>query len=260
MRMLLAVLAVAAAPLLAAELPTDHTVEPKDTMWDLAGRYYNDHFKWRKIAEANPPPNVHDPHWIYPKQVLHIPALDEAPAAPLHTVEPQPAEPAPAPAPAPKPAPAPAPRVEKPIVVQHPERSGTIGGEGISEDFLSQDFKGDHNNIVGAYPFAKRLQAKAGWKPEGVVLEDRRDGERMLAEGDDVEIRMGKGRQAKVGDQFDVFRRANPTDTEPQNALYLSLIGRIKVTAVEDGGAYKATILHTNSETVQPGDWIKKAD
>src|SRR5579859_4143878 len=80
MRQLTAILALSLAPAFAAELPTEHTVEVKDTMWDLAGRYYHDHFKWRRIAEANPPPKVSDPHWIYPRQILRIPALEETPA------------------------------------------------------------------------------------------------------------------------------------------------------------------------------------
>ena len=49
-----------------------HTVVTGDTLWDLAKHYYSDAWKWPKIAAANPAPNIHDPHWIYPGQVIKV--------------------------------------------------------------------------------------------------------------------------------------------------------------------------------------------
>src|SRR5262249_41885045 len=60
----------------AQELPAQHTVVPKGTLWDLAGYYYHDPYKWPHIAQANPPPKINDPHWIYPKQIVEIPLLE----------------------------------------------------------------------------------------------------------------------------------------------------------------------------------------
>ncbi len=49
-----------------------HTVKKGDTLWDLAGYYYNNPFIWRNIYNANIE-KIKDPHWIYPGQEFIIP-------------------------------------------------------------------------------------------------------------------------------------------------------------------------------------------
>ncbi|NJD18512.1 MAG: LysM peptidoglycan-binding domain-containing protein [Gemmatimonadetes bacterium] len=66
-----------------------HTVVGGDTLWDLAQRYYQDPFQWRRIWEANRT-QVADPNLILPGWVLTIPDRSaevadvtvEGPAAP----------------------------------------------------------------------------------------------------------------------------------------------------------------------------------
>lgn len=63
---------------------TTHTVKEGDTLWDIAGFYYQNPFLWPYIWRANLT-NIADPHWIYPDQNFVIPpspeeALAEVPA------------------------------------------------------------------------------------------------------------------------------------------------------------------------------------
>lgn len=48
-----------------------HTVERDDTLWDIAGFYLKDPFRWPEVFHANTD-IVRNPHWIYPGQVLTI--------------------------------------------------------------------------------------------------------------------------------------------------------------------------------------------
>lgn len=55
---------------------TTHTVKPSDTLWDIAGFYYQNPFLWPYIWRANLT-QIEDPHWIYPDQVFVIPPAPE---------------------------------------------------------------------------------------------------------------------------------------------------------------------------------------
>lgn len=53
-----------------------HTVIKGDTLWDIAGFYYEDPFLWPVIYKANQD-SISDPHWIYPDEVFVIPNVPE---------------------------------------------------------------------------------------------------------------------------------------------------------------------------------------
>ncbi|MFH2071100.1 MAG: LysM peptidoglycan-binding domain-containing protein, partial [Elusimicrobiota bacterium] len=64
---------------------TGHTVSDGETLWGLAGRYYNNPWQWKKIYEANRD-KINDPHWIYPAQEFSIPGMVAEGVAPEQAV------------------------------------------------------------------------------------------------------------------------------------------------------------------------------
>jgi LysM repeat protein len=91
----IASIVLAAAPALGAQQPTakpaappsvvtvsaTHTVKRGDTLWDLARTYLGDAYLWPEIYRLNTAV-VEDPHWIYPGEILRLPAGSAVAAGP----------------------------------------------------------------------------------------------------------------------------------------------------------------------------------
>jgi hypothetical protein len=50
--------------------PDMYTIRPGDTLWDLSGRFLNNPWYWPKIWSYNP--DIANPHWIYPGNLLRF--------------------------------------------------------------------------------------------------------------------------------------------------------------------------------------------
>jgi hypothetical protein len=53
-----------------ASASEEHTVLNGDTLWDLCGRYLNNPWYWPRVWSYNP--EISNPHWIYPGQVVRF--------------------------------------------------------------------------------------------------------------------------------------------------------------------------------------------
>ena len=53
-----------------AEVPDTHVVQKGDTLWDLSSRYYGNAWGWPKMWSYNP--QITNPHWIYPGDVIRL--------------------------------------------------------------------------------------------------------------------------------------------------------------------------------------------
>ena len=109
-----------------AQTARTHVVKRGDTLWDLARLYLGDPYLWPEIYRLNTDV-IDDPHWIYPSEVLKLPAPGSTPTVaegPKPEAEPPAAVPQGAPvAAAPTPAPT-APPTSAPVESPSGELSG----------------------------------------------------------------------------------------------------------------------------------------
>ena len=59
--------------------PDTHVVVKGDTLWDLSARYYRNAWGWPKLWALNP--QITNPHWIYPGDLVRLVTPGGAPAA-----------------------------------------------------------------------------------------------------------------------------------------------------------------------------------
>jgi len=247
------VLAIACATAFAAPAPdaqkdVHHTVVAGDTLWDLAERYYGDHYKWRKIADRNPPPSVQDPHWIYPGQVLVIPGEDSTQAEQAPAQAPDIEEGAGEPGLS-----EPASAEQAPPQEPANYAPAQAGGSAI-HDSLSTTFP---EGMTGHGLSVSRMAMPKGWAPKGKVLESD-DGATVAAQGDRINVRIAG--EIPKGRRYIAYRRSAPTEAdEDKSADYVERIGLVEILGKVSKDEYRAVVVRS-SGAIEAGDLLDTGD
>lgn len=182
-----------------------HTVKTGDTLWDLAGTYLGDPFRWPEIYRRNTE-TVKDPHWIYPDQVLII----SGDVAPTPGTPPDVAPDSMAPMPMADTIPMAQPAYQPPpMTIFNPDRFKVVRGERTSllirapasavrsGDYLQAPFMWDANGVAGA----GELEATTEADGVGVTLTQR-----PVQMYERVHVRMPSGAEGGVGERYLLFR------------------------------------------------------
>src|SRR5437868_9866097 len=72
--MLLTLTAFAATVELTKDHPDTYTVRKGDTLWSISARFLQRPWQWPEVWQANP--QIHNPHLIYPGDVISLAYLD----------------------------------------------------------------------------------------------------------------------------------------------------------------------------------------
>jgi hypothetical protein len=215
----------------AVPAPDTYTVRPGDTLWDLSGRFLNNPWYWPKVWSFNP--EITNPHWIDPGQILRFfPAAEEAPAR-VEPVESAPVADA-------GPEAAPEPEVEAPKELEDFSKADLSGPTDLIDDDDAVAVSGPYK--IGYVPpkattarhetFVTRHELEQSGELFG-AFEDKL----MLSNTDQAYARFKSSVPVKKGEAYVIYRTereiVHPTTGEVFGYQTV-VVGAGRVTAVED--------------------------
>jgi hypothetical protein len=199
---------------------TQHTVEKGDTLWDLSQRYLGSPWYWPKVWSYNP--EIANPHWIYPGNVVRFFATGE----------------------------------EVPTQVETGEPEDVGQGELLDEDKVQVSGK------LAFQPKSALLFRAGGFVTpkeveEAGAISGSFEEVEFLSENVNVYLKFKDGRKPKLGDRFLIFRPGIEI-THPKTddrAGYLTVVlGSAKIIRT-DGPMVTARITES-FDTIQRGDLV----
>ncbi|HVP67870.1 MAG TPA: LysM peptidoglycan-binding domain-containing protein [Anaeromyxobacteraceae bacterium] len=237
-----------AQPASGGSAPETYTVKKGDTLWDLSGRYLDSPWYWPKLWSYNP--EIANPHWIYPGNVLRFyPAGEQAPAR---------VEPAAAPALAPM-----ASAAEE---YQAPKELDDLTRGNIHKaELLDEE---DAVLVVGPYKVAPPKPKGAAVQRNSFVTAKQLESaativaafeaKLILSTGDKIYAQFRDPGQVKVGQKYSIYRADGPVIHPVTNETYgykTVILGTARVTATEPGKASTLVISYVN-DGVERGDLL----
>ncbi|HET8541938.1 MAG TPA: LysM peptidoglycan-binding domain-containing protein [Anaeromyxobacter sp.] len=226
--------------------PDTYTVRPGDTLWDLSGRFLNNPWYWPKIWSYNP--DITNPHWIYPGNLVRFyPSAEEAPA-----------------------------RVEPVAAAEEPEPEPVRELEDFSKADLRGPASADESDAVavsGPYKIAY-VPPRSRWAQHDTFVTPRELAESgaitaafeekiMLSSQDRAYARFAGRTDVKAGETYVVYKTERPIyhpDTRELWGYQSVVLGSAKVVAVEEKAA--TLVIQQSFDSIERGallgPWTEK--
>ena len=182
-------------------------VRSGDTLWDIAGFYYQNPFLWPYIWRANLE-KITDPHWIYPDQEFVIPPSPEAIPSELP------------------------PEIEEVYEVEAVEETAAV--EEIEATEVSH-VKPELSIFTKEFIHRAGMILEEEWADWGHIVGTEPKGEKYTTSHREVYIDRGEP-DVKVGDLLTIYR-PGPAVSHPKTGAHLgnlvTILGAVEITAVD---------------------------
>ncbi|MBZ0220727.1 MAG: LysM peptidoglycan-binding domain-containing protein [Candidatus Methylomirabilis sp.] len=199
------------------EEPVHHKIVPRDTLWDISGKYLEDPFKWPGLWKNNP--YIKNPHLIYPGNIVRITPegievlKPDEKAEGLYKVELSDGE---------------------PVVVLEPEENQEPEARTEEADVAQKAV--DQGPRVKDHAMARSgFISEAELKGSGAIVKQE-EGKLFMSQGDKVYISFGDARDVKAGDRFTVFvegKKIRHPETRKKMGSEVEVIGSLRITRAE---------------------------
>lgn len=203
-----------------AEEAAYHRIVPRDTLWDISGKYLDDPFKWPGLWKVNP--YIRNPHLIYPGNIVRITPdgievlkADER-AEGLHRVE--------------------LSDEGETVIVLEPEEAEAGDGEARGAQEASADQPADQAPKIEDHSLARSgFISEEDLKGSGAIIKQE-EGKLFMSVGDKVYLSFGDAAEVKDGDRFTVFvtgKNIRHPETRKKMGSEVEVVGSLRVTRAE---------------------------
>jgi hypothetical protein len=194
-------------PVFAGPTPELHVVRSGDTLWGICTIYFNDPWQWPKIWSYNP--QITNPHWIYPGDLVRLLPRGMFAEQPSTTPEPDKG---------------PGEQPRQPDNLPAPAQRTTVG--------LKQT------------AFVEKSDLDKSIQVDGSV-----DEKELLSIGDSVYLSYPSNNPPKVGQRYSIYKPDNTVKAGGKDVgAYVRILGAIEIVSVKQDKRARGVIVEANQE------------
>ncbi len=206
----------------------EHTVVPGDTLWDLCARYLNNPWYWPRVWSYNP--EITNPHWIYPGQVIRFYPTGELPSEILAAGE---------------------------MEVPEPVEEEPVGEEIPPEELIKMTGKFVQAQTVRAVSIQRDAFVTREEVDELGTIIGSPEEKKYLAQYDRIYVKLKQGAEVQQGKRLAIIRTVKKIYhpiTEEFRGYYTRILGVGRVLAVE--GTTATVEIATSLDPIVRGDRV----